>query len=78
VAQWKDAAEDATHVQWAREGREMITPWASGALYLNSLGEGEGAHAVREAYGPNYQRLSALKLQFDPMNLFRMNQNIVP
>jgi FAD/FMN-containing dehydrogenase len=78
VSQWKDAAEDALNVQWARDGRENITPWASGALYLNSLGEGEGAHAVREAYGENYPRLAALKAQFDPMNLFRMNQNIVP
>ena len=34
--------------------------------------------AVREAYGPNYERLAKIKAKFDPANMFRMNQNIVP
>jgi FAD/FMN-containing dehydrogenase len=33
---------------------------------------------VREAYGPTWDRLVALKRQYDPENLFRLNQNIVP
>jgi FAD/FMN-containing dehydrogenase len=78
VAQWKEAAEDALHVQWARDCWDAMHPWASGALYMNALSEGEGAQAVREAYGTNYARLAALKAQFDPKNLFRMNQNITP
>ena len=78
VAQWKDAAEDALHVQWARDAWNTINPWASGALYMNALSEGESAQTVREAYGTNYVRLAALKAQFDPKNLFRMNQNIIP
>lgn len=78
LSQWQHAAEDAQHVQWARDCGEAITPWASGALYMNALSEGEGAQAVRESYGTNYARLAALKAQFDPNNLFRMNQNILP
>ena len=78
VAQWKDAAKDALHVQWARDAWNTINPWASGALYMNALSEGESAQTVREAYGTNYVRLAALKAQFDPKNLFRMNQNIIP
>jgi Berberine and berberine like len=31
---------------------------------------------LRDAYGSNYDRLVALKTQFDPANLFRMNLNI--
>ena len=31
---------------------------------------------VRASYGANYERLAALKAQYDPTNFFRMNQNI--
>ncbi len=78
IAQWQDAAEDAVHVQWARDCWDAVNPWASGALYMNALSEGESTQAVRQAYGSNYARLAALKAQFDPKNLFRMNQNITP
>jgi FAD/FMN-containing dehydrogenase len=38
----------------------------------------EGEAVVREAYGPNYERLVALKNKYDPTNFFRMNHNIRP
>jgi FAD/FMN-containing dehydrogenase len=39
----------------------------------------EGEERVREAYGgARYERLKALKLKYDPQNLFRLNQNIPP
>jgi FAD/FMN-containing dehydrogenase len=45
--------------------------------YVNDLGE-EGEHRARLSYGANYARLLALKRQYDPTNLFRLNQNIDP
>lgn len=33
---------------------------------------------MRDAYGENYGRLVALKKEYDPANLFRVNQNIEP
>jgi len=36
------------------------------------------AARVRAAYGPNYDRLVALKNKHDPTNFFRMYQNIEP
>lgn len=47
------------------------------AVYVNNLG-GEGEDRVREAYGPNDDRLAAIKAIYDPTNLFRANQNIRP
>ena len=47
------------------------------AVYVNNLGD-EGDDRVRAGYGTNFQRLVKLKNKYDPMNLFRMNQNIRP
>jgi FAD/FMN-containing dehydrogenase len=38
----------------------------------------EGEARVKEAYGENYERLAKLKRKYDPDNIFRMNQNILP
>jgi FAD/FMN-containing dehydrogenase len=38
----------------------------------------EGQDLVRAAYGENYDRLAQIKAKYDPDNLFRVNQNIVP
>ena len=33
---------------------------------------------MRAAFGENYDRLAAIKASWDPDNVFRGNQNIVP
>jgi FAD/FMN-containing dehydrogenase len=38
----------------------------------------EETDRVKAAYGPNFERLAAIKKKYDPKNLFRMNQNILP
>jgi FAD/FMN-containing dehydrogenase len=40
--------------------------------------EDETQRVAQGAYGPNYARLAQIKAKFDPHNLFRMNQNILP
>ena len=46
--------------------------------YVNFVIE-EGPAAVRAAYPePTYKRLQAAKKRYDPDNMFRLNQNIVP
>jgi FAD/FMN-containing dehydrogenase len=44
---------------------------------VNELQE-EGADRVRDAYGPAFSRLAAIKRQYDSDNIFRLNQNIPP
>jgi hypothetical protein len=46
-------------------------------VYGNYLGNA-GEERVKAAYGINYERVRMLKNNYDPMNLFRFNQNIRP
>jgi FAD/FMN-containing dehydrogenase len=74
---WEGAERDEEHMAWGREVREVFADWRTGATYLNFIGD-EGADRVRAAFGPNYDRLAAIKAVWDPDNVFRGNQNIVP
>ena len=77
VAVWEDAADDGRQIAWARAFWEAMRPFATGGVYANNLGD-EGEQRVRAAYGQNYTRLAALKAQYDPDNLFRLNPNVRP
>jgi FAD/FMN-containing dehydrogenase len=54
-----------------------MQPFMAPGVYVNYLEDEADPHAV-EAYGPNYNRLAALKNKYDPTNFFRMNHNIKP
>jgi FAD/FMN-containing dehydrogenase len=54
-----------------------LAPYAIGSVYVNFMTGDEGDR-VKSAYGPNYERLAAVKAQYDPANLFSTNQNIKP
>ena len=38
----------------------------------------EGQERVQASYKYNYNRLTRIKKQYDPNNLFKVNQNIIP
>jgi FAD/FMN-containing dehydrogenase len=74
---WVDPEDDDLNRTWAQSVWKAAQPHLSGRAYVNYLGQ-EGVERVREAYGPNYDRLAALKKKYDPTNLFRYNQNVLP
>lgn len=77
LAQWDDPSDTARNVEWAKSFFEAMRPFLEHGVYVNDLGE-EGEERVRAAYGSNYDRLAKIKAKYDPDNLFRMNQNIMP
>lgn len=77
LARWQDPAEAERHIDWTRGLWEAMRPFVSEEVYVNYMNAGEGTRA-REAYGPSYDRLAALKARYDPTNFFRGNQNIAP
>jgi hypothetical protein len=79
VGRWIDPADRERHVAWTRETSEALQPFGGGAVYVNYLGPEESADRVLAAYDSRkLARLSAIKRQYDPTNLFRVNQNIAP
>jgi FAD/FMN-containing dehydrogenase len=73
----EDRAGTEEGIGWSRECWEAMQPFVERGNYVNDLGD-EGEQRVREAYGPSFERLRALKDKYDPTNFFRLNQNIRP
>lgn len=74
---WDDAADDDRCIAWSRAFSNAAAPFALGSVYVNFMTQEETSR-IAEAYGPNYERLVAVKSRYDPYNLFRHNQNIRP
>jgi FAD/FMN-containing dehydrogenase len=72
-----DAANADRIGAWARDYQTALHPYSAGGAYVNFMMD-EGEERVRASFRDNYSRLSAVKREFDPDNLFRVNQNIRP
>lgn len=78
-ANWVDAADDDANIAWTRSLVSTLEPFSDGTRYLNFAGfQEEGADLVRASFGDRYERLTAVKAQWDPENLFRLNPNVRP
>ncbi|HEX6580083.1 MAG TPA: FAD-binding oxidoreductase [Actinomycetota bacterium] len=77
-AEWDDAAEDETLIDWGRTTMAAFEPFTAAGHYVNDVIE-TGGDVVRSVYGDTkYERLVGVKRAFDPDNVFRLNQNIEP
>jgi FAD/FMN-containing dehydrogenase len=79
VSRWADPAAAERNVVWARATSDAARPFTNGRVYVNYIGVGEAPDRVRAAFGPEkFDRLARVKRQYDPRNVFRINQNIPP
>ncbi len=71
---WMDPAQDDELIAASRAYYKALEPHLGG-YYDNIDFDGAGAAGN---YGPAYSRLQAIKGEYDPGNLFRLNSNIEP
>ncbi|MGA9161829.1 MAG: FAD-binding oxidoreductase [Actinomycetota bacterium] len=77
AAVYERPEERAVHGPWVEAFAAALHQGDDGA-YVNFLGD-EGDARIRAAYpGPTWDRLRQIKARYDPTNLFRLNQNILP
>lgn len=77
ISQWQRRDDTEANVAWTRDTFEALRPHMAGGAYINNL-SADDSDLVHEAWGPNYERLVAVKRRYDPQNLFRLNHNIDP
>ncbi len=74
---WPDPADNEANITWVRDYHEALAPHTSDGGYINFMA-GDDQSRIRANYGANYDRLASIKRDYDPDNLFRINQNIAP
>jgi FAD/FMN-containing dehydrogenase len=72
-----DPANADTIRDWCIGYYDDTHEYSAGGAYVNFMME-EGQERVRATYRGNYDRLARIKAQYDPNNVFRINQNIQP
>lgn len=63
--------------KWSKDYWEAMHPYSAGGAYSNFMMD-EGQERIKASYKHNYDRLVKIKTQYDPENLFSVNQNIRP
>jgi FAD/FMN-containing dehydrogenase len=72
-----DPANAEAIKRWAIDYNEALKPYGAGGAYLNMIMD-EGTERVKASFAGNYDKLARIKAEYDPSNLFRVNQNIPP
>ena len=78
VGFWPDSADTEAFKSWVRGYYDAVHPFSGFEGGYTNFMEAEDQSRVRENYGPSYERLARVKAEWDPGNLFHLNQNIRP
>ena len=71
---WKMGNDSAPHIAYARKYWSTLEPLTSG-FYVNEVND-ESSAVLNANYRENFPRMVAVKKQYDPSNLFRLNANV--
>ena len=77
LANWSEALDDDVHISWIRGLFNELRPAMKPGVYVNFM-SGDEQDRVHEAYHERWERMVAVKTQYDPHNFFRLNQNVPP
>ena len=72
-----DPANAERITEWTKEYWAALHPYSAGGAYVNFMMD-EGQERIKATYRDNFEKLVAIKNEYDPTNLFRGNQNIKP
>ena len=79
TALWPEPAANEENIAWTKETYDAMRPFFDARRWLNYMNADEiGEDGAAKVYGPNHERLVAVKTKYDPTNLFRLNLNVVP
>ena len=72
-----DQVDDEAGTAWVRDYYDATAPHSEEGGYINFMAEDDQGR-IAANYKGNYDRLREIKGRYDPDNVFRHNQNIVP
>lgn len=74
---WPDPADNESNISWVRDYYAATAPHSQEGGYINFM-DADDQDRIKANYRENYERLVEVKRQYDPDNLFHLNQNIRP
>ena len=74
---WPDPADNADNIAWVKGYYKALEPHSAAGGYVNFMSDDDQGR-IRDNYRQNYDRLVSVKREYDPGNLFHLNQNIKP
>jgi hypothetical protein len=77
ISGWRFGDDPTEHIQATRAYWSELEPHTHG-FYVNDLVPDATVAAIQANYRQNHERLVAVKNQYDPTNLFRLNANVKP
>lgn len=74
---WPEPATNEAGIQWVRDYYDATAPHSEAGGYINFMSD-DDQDRIQANYRGNYDRLVNTKREYDPGNLFHVNQNIKP
>jgi hypothetical protein len=74
---WEDPADNERNIEWVRAYHDALQPSSTEGGYVNFM-DGDDQARITSNYRGHYERLAKIKADYDPDNVFHVNQNIAP